>query len=432
MEYIAISLPEIMEHREKRTMRTAELIRKHQSTVVCMSMNFIGEYKVLKHSRLIFNMFCEKVLRSTQVRFHEVEYSTFGDYAHFVCEENPEAVKAKMCKLEESCEVGRLFDIDVYYGMENDSPAKISREGLRKCLICDKPAIECSRSRAHGIEAVRSHSIDIMKRHLATLISECAYDSLISEVETTPKPGLVDKNNNGSHTDMNINSFYASSLAIKPFYYDMALETFKSFDNNLSIFELMRRLQAIGRAAETAMMSATIGINTQLGAIYTIGLLSCGVVMSLEHSQCFDAIPNYAQSLVLSVKVGDIPSFGARFEAENAFPNILATTRRIQILNNEHNFNNSCVFALLEIMLLIDDTNVLRRGGESGLIFVREQAKRILEFNYSNEMLKAVLDFDNEMIRRNLSPGGCADILAAAIFMLNIKQRIFEYGYTQK
>lgn len=430
MEYIT-SLAEILEHREKRAMRTAEIICKYQSTVICMSMNFIGEYKVLKYSRLVFNMFYKKVLRLTPVNFYEIEYCPFGDYAHFVCEEPPETVKAKMCELEESCEVGRLLDIDVYFGLENGIPSKISRENLRKCLICDKPALECSRSRAHGIEAVRSCSIEIMRRHLATIISECAYDSLINEVETTPKPGLVDKHNNGSHTDMNISSFYTSSLAIKPYYYEMALETFRSFDV-VPTLELMRSLQAIGRLAEAAMVSATNGINTQLGAIYTIGLLSCGVAMALDSSQGFDAVPKYAQNLAMSVKIDDKPSFGARFEAENAFPNILAATGRIQILNNEHSFNDSCVIALLEIMLSVDDTNVLRRGGESGLIFVREQAKRILEIKNSDEMINATLEFDNEMIRRNLSPGGCADILAAAIFMININQRIFEHGYMPK
>lgn len=427
MEYIPVSLPEMMEHREKRSKRTAELLSEYKSTVICMSMNFIGEYKVLKHSRLIFNIFCNKVLEAANIVFFEKKHSHCGDYAHFVSNGSPEYVKSKMRQIEESTEVGRLFDIDVFYEIENGMPIQVRRDEPRKCLLCDKSAVECARNRTHGIEAVREETTNIMRRYIASLISECAYNALISEVETTPKPGLVDKNNNGAHTDMNIRSFYASSLAIKPYYYEMAMQTFKGIDESMSTKALMQSLQVIGHTAEKAMFEATKGVNTQIGEIYTIGLLSCGAILALEKLTGFDTISQYAQQLALSIKTDNSPSFGARYEAENAFPNIMNAYKRIEALCNEFSFNEACVIALIETMLTVDDTNILRRGGDDGLNFMRQRAKQILDLKSISEILKATYEFDMQMIESNLSPGGCADILAASIFMLYIKQMLFAY-----
>ena len=52
---VSISLEEMMDAREKRAMHIDSLIGK--GTVVCMTMNFIGEYKVLPFSRSIFNTY---------------------------------------------------------------------------------------------------------------------------------------------------------------------------------------------------------------------------------------------------------------------------------------------------------------------------------------------------------------------------------------
>ena len=62
------------------------------------------------------------------------------------------------------------------------------------------------------------------------------------------------------------------------------------------------------------------------------------------------------------------------------------------------------ILVLCDIMGILEDTNILHRGGKPGLEFVQNRAKEI-------GML------DKEMIERNLSPGGCADILALAYFM---------------
>jgi triphosphoribosyl-dephospho-CoA synthetase len=56
---------------------------------------------------------------------------------------------------------------------------------------------------------------------------------------------------------------------------------------------------------------------------------------------------------------------------------------------------------------------VVYRGGLEGLEFIKKEAKRILkDFN-----VEAVREFDEECIRRNLSPGGSADLLAVTAML---------------
>jgi triphosphoribosyl-dephospho-CoA synthetase len=64
----------------------------------------------------------------------------------------------------------------------------------------------------------------------------------------------------------------------------------------------------------------------------------------------------------------------------------------------------------------LEDTNLLHRGGEEGLGFARQAAAEIAAMPEA-EREKALAELDDEMIRRNLSPGGSADMLALAFLL---------------
>ena len=70
--------------------------------------------------------------------------------------------------------------------------------------------------------------------------------------------------------------------------------------------------------------------------------------------------------------------------------------------------------ALLALMARVDDTNVLYRGGEAGLRLVQQRAR---EASASADILRASEAMHSELVVRRLSPGGCADLLAAALFV---------------
>ncbi|NAX35623.1 triphosphoribosyl-dephospho-CoA synthase, partial [Vibrio sp. V29_P1S30P107] len=113
------------------------------------------------------------------------------------------------------------------------------------------------------------------KAHLFSLIAELAYHSMLVEVHLSPKPGLVDLINNGSHSDMDVALFEASADAIRPFLNDFLYAGFEH--SQCSVESLIDVLRPIGLKAENAMFNATSGVNTHKGMIFSLGLV-CGAV----------------------------------------------------------------------------------------------------------------------------------------------------------
>lgn len=149
---------------------------------------------------------------STEARL--VQENITGYEGYLVVKADGYQVKKLMIALEET-KIGRLYDIDV---LEKEN-TKISRKDLgfpeRKCLLCDNPACQCGRSRKHSIEELRKKIYGIiweeqLQRGVAAEISQ----ALMEEVYTTPKPGLVDREDTGAHTDMNCQTFQKSTEAI--------------------------------------------------------------------------------------------------------------------------------------------------------------------------------------------------------------------------
>src|SRR6185369_8804633 len=97
------------------------------------------------------------------------------------------------------------------------------------------------------------------------LIGRLAIRSLYREVELAPKPGLVTPAGNGSHRDMDFRTFLRSLHALRGYFPAITACGRQGPD--------FAPLQALGIAAETAMLAATGGINTHRGAIFNLGLL---------------------------------------------------------------------------------------------------------------------------------------------------------------
>ncbi len=251
----------------------------------------------------------------------------------------------------------------------------------------------------------------------ADYIATLAYNALIAEVETTPKPGLVDRNNNGAHSDMCFEHFILSAKAIKPYLEKMCLAR-----ND--------ELKDIGLAAENAMFSATGGVNTHKGAIYSLGLL-CTSAYRLQ-SVDVDGICSYAAELSRELNgnavYGNTHGLkvfclygvkGVRGEAESGFKSVIEYGLPVY---ESYIFKNglqiAAVKTLLSLMANVRDTNVISRGGLDGEKYVMKRAAEVFNvFSIDN-----VLKFDQELIERNLSPGGCADLLAVTIFLYNLKK----------
>ena len=103
---------------------------------------------------------------------------------------------------------------------------------------------------------------------------------------------------------------------------------------------------------------------------------------------------------------------GARGEAENGFPTV---RKAVEMLRS----GESALTVLMALIAETEDTNVLWRGGEEGLRFIRDSAEEILR-QPESEREELVRRLDGECIRRNLSPGGAADLLGCALFVRSL------------
>lgn len=410
---MTVTLEEMLAARDRRAEIQNEMLSRggQASCLACLTLNIAGDVKRSAKSRMLFDRGLAEFnkLGFKVLDYVEIDEAT-GTEAFWLLEENTEEVKSKLEKIEENPGIAasRLFDFDVLTrgkSADDYTPVKLSRSTGRTCLLCDKPAAECARNRTHGLDAIKEETDRMLREFCSDTLAQAAYDALIAELETTPKPGLVDLNNNGAHKDMNPETFRKSASVLTSYFKDAALLGMGGCS--------MKELRARGIEADIAMFDATDGVNTHQGMIYSMGLLLAGMGKSL--TQGGDYIEN-ASSLAKEDVDRD---FGATAHAVAGFPDAIYCAERLEIHRNNQDENTAAVFALIDSIARIDDSNILRRGGAEALAFAKNKAAEIAELP-AEERLRAAEEFDREMISRNLSPGGSADMLALAFLITEL------------
>lgn len=398
-----VTLFELLSERERRAQKRASLIFEHGLPVITFTLNLAGAEKRSPLSDFVFRA-GEKALR--EKLGNPLHYAFFdspaGLCSFFVYNEHA-AVLKNICMVLEDGEAGRLFDFDV----TNEHGAALSRSEPRRCLLCDRPAAECARSREHPLEQVLAKANDIMLKFASKRLALGAHAALIKELDLTPKPGLVDKNNSGAHFDMDYSLFVKSAAALTPYFEHAVLMGAAGAG--------LPPLEAEGIAAEAAMFAATEGVNTHKGAIFLFLTLLCGIGAHFSGGDPFSAAAalaaekSAAQSTHGAAVRAKYAAPGAVGEAAAGFPTAVFAAGLLAK-------GAPPLRALFEIMARTEDTNVLFRGGVPALDFVHRSAARALSL--PDDFLPAeAARLDGEFILRGISPGGCADILALALFI---------------
>lgn len=399
-----VTLQEVLAERERRALRRNELIFEHRLPVITFTMNLAGEKKRGALSDFAFGKGAAMLKkRLGEPLFYELFDSAAGLCAFFVYNEHA-AVLKKICMELEDSEIGRLFDFDV----TDEHGTALSRPVLRRCLLCGRPAAECARSREHPIEQVEAKTEELLLRFAAAELSAGARSALITELYLTPKPGLVDRSNCGAHSDMDCSLFEKSAAAIAPYFEHAVL-----LGANGAKLAL---LEAEGISAEKAMFAATGGVNTHKGAVFLFMLLlyGCGSFF-LRGENPFDAAAALAAE-----KSAAKNTHGAKIREKYCISGVFgeAATGFSTAIFAAELLAGGCtpLRVLFEIMARTADSNVLFRGGKAALAFVKESAAAALSLP-EEELLAEAERLDREFILRGISPGGCADILALAIFI---------------
>lgn len=259
--------------------------------------------------------------------------------------------------------------------------------------------------------------------------------ALRAEVMTTPKPGLVDLNDSGAHTDMDFALFMKSTDAIAP-YLTVMFETGRQTEDLREVFALIRRT---GIEAERAMFEATSGINTHKGMIFSMGIIAAAAGYCLKHSGCFsaDRILELSGMMCAETLQEDFRNLetrdpvthgeklyrrygekGIRGEAMKGFPVLRSTALPVIRMNHDEGNNRRYLKVLTAVMSELQDTNILTRGSYEDLAWLKQEAGKLLpepEEDLLNKMNK-------ECIRKNISPGGAADMLACTILLDRLEQ----------
>ncbi len=447
-----VSLLEMLDARERRAKRQRELLEGSKQTLVCFTMNIAGP---VKNSPLIARGYAlgRRLLRQQLAaagmevtHFEEIREKT-GNEAFFLVAASPLAAKAVTTAIEDSTPVGRLFDMDVL----ESTGRKIDRQELgkpgRRCLICGGMATACARSRTHSVAQLQEKTTQILKTALLEADSQCAarlaVQALLFEVAVTPKPGLVDRENSGSHRDMDVFSFLASGAGLFPYF----AQCVKIGRQGGTPEETFRALRAPGLLAEGQMLASTGGGNTHKGAIFSMGIL-CGALGRLERQAWGDSVRVLSECAAMTrgLTAQDFAGLtpetartagqklylrygitGVRGQAEAGFPAVgrVGLPKLEAALSQGKSINEAGCAALVAMLADTVDTNMIHRGGYEQAKAASEQAKALLE-REPFPSAEALEEMNRAFVEKNLSPGGTADLLAMTMMLHFLKEEAHE------
>ena len=474
---IDVTLHEVLNAREARADRQATMLQTGKS-LISFTLNIPGPVKRFPLSVKTFEIGrCEI---ENQLRRYQIAVSGFtftdqktGTEGLWSVAADAAALKSLMVVIDEGHPLGRLFDIDVI-GADG---GKISRESVgsevRRCLICRNPASACAGRRVHGVEELVEATVQLMTRYLTdtfcAFVSATAVKSLLYEVCVTPKPGLVDSANNGAHQDMDKFSFLNSASVLGPYFKRITMQAQDCRKNGMAPQEVLRTLRYMGLMAEEDMYRATGGANTHKGVIYSMGILcaaygysyDCGGIATTTAPAMVEietlrlcsqiAAPLPAEETAQVRQAGQPGAFlseqarqhpttvtngeraylehgmgGVRGEVSNGFPSVqkhgLPALRKK--LEEGWNINTACLWALLNLMANIDDTNVLARSNAATQARIRHKIWDIVQDQALSpaDVVRACTALDAEFIESNISPGGAADLLSVTLMLHFMEQ----------
>ncbi|MCI9594921.1 MAG: triphosphoribosyl-dephospho-CoA synthase CitG [Lachnospiraceae bacterium] len=458
-----VSLLQMLDAREKRAQRQNELLTQYQKPLLCFTMNIAGP---IKNSPLIQKGFLagaediklQFIRNKLPILHQEVINEITGNEAFYVIDGDGFFIKQLACEVEDSGELGRLFDMDVILppGKKHPHGRKLDRQDLgylsRTCLICGAPAKECSSRRIHPVSALQQKAKTILEHALKTRyacqIAELAVRSLLYEVSVSPKPGLVDRFNNGSHRDMDFYTFLNSAASLWPYFNECARVGLNyAFSEHTqtqesSLQELFQSLRIPGKFAENRMLKATKGTNTHKGAVFSMGILcaaigACGLsdwsspekilmtcsqmtsgLVDLDFSGLtLENAKTMGQKLYLNYGIT-----GVRGEMEAGLPTVKNYGLPLleQLLAEGKSIDETGAAVLLTILAHMTDTNLISRSDIETQKAAANTARELLQKNPCPS--KAALEqLDQDFIQKNLSPGGSADLLAVCWMLYFIK-----------
>ena len=416
-----VTLQEMLEARDRRCDAQRRLLDSFGLPLVSFTMNIPGPVKDSPLIRRGFHaglrLLDEALDRAGFACLsRQLTHAVTGNELLCTVDAPAEKLKAICTLIEDESPMGRLYDMDVIA----PDGQKLARAEERRCLCCGAVGRGCASRRLHSLDELRAAVEKLLRDGLleadAENIDRLAAQALLNEVDTTPKPGLVDRDNNGAHRDMTPETF--------------------------------ARLRAPGKLAEGEMLHASGGVNTHKGAIFTLGTV-CGAIGRLwrPDAPCRDPEPiaRSCADLCRDAVAADFAGMkqsgagstagerlylsaglrGIRGELAAGLPAVIETGLPVleACLGEGMSRSDAGVTSLLYLIARGEDTNMIKRGGAALAKETCALVQQELQRN-PRPAMERVRELDERFIRQNLSPGGGADLLAVSYCLHDWKQNL--------
>lgn len=337
-----------------------------------------------------------------------------------------------------------------FVGTEPDDPLTRRYNELMKSMLPDVREVARLQQSGVAVSASRVRKA-IVENHLALaarlvppttipyIAAHLATRALKAELNTTPKPGLVDTHDSGAHRDMDHALMMRSIRAMHPYFVRLATLGYDS--PKLPAHDDIVR---IGIEAEKAMFESTGGVNTYKGALFSMGLavtaatyiIGRGKVATTTHGK--EYVPGDLLSATITQFANGFPdtsgTHGSRAkqlaQAGCRLKSALDNAREgyTQLFGEWLPFYETRIKGddsyvkhktLLRIMCDLDDTNIVYRTDYDTMLNVKTLARHLLE-DFSEAGIE---DMNRDFVGRNISPGGSADMLALVVFLFGITRK---------
>ena len=366
--------------------------------------------------------------------------------------------------LSDASDTQMTLDIDLYrrhiapalgatvrfVGTEPDDPLTRRYNELMKSMLPDVREVARLEKSGVAVSASRVRKA-IVENHLALaarlvppttvpyIVAHLATRALKAELNTTPKPGLVDSHDSGAHRDMDHALMMRSIRALHPYFVRLATLGYDSTQ-----LPAHNDIVSIGLEAEKAMFKSTGGVNTYKGALFSMGLaltaatyiIGRGKVATTTHGK--EYVPGDLLSATITQFANGFPdtsgTHGSRAkqlaQSGCSLKSALDNAREgyTQLFGEWLPFYETRIKGddsyvkhktLLRIMCDLDDTNIVYRTDYATMQQVKTQARHLLE-DFSEAGIE---DMNLDFVGRNISPGGSADMLALVVFLFGITRK---------
>lgn len=268
--------------------------------------------------------------------------------------------------------------------------------------------------------------------------------AILLEVSTHPKPGLVTRLSNGAHKDMSIFTFMMSSAVLSKAFND--LQDIGQAHRG-TLVELFCKLRSYGVGAEAELLRVTKGVNTQRGILFAGGIVSAvsGYAMNIGLSR--DALLPLIKEMAAGLVARELKNLdhaamtageklyykygitGIRGEVENGFPSVVnyGLPALEDAFDKGATINDALVHALISLMTVVEDSNVIWRTDYDTLLEVQRIAKNILSLGsvFTEKGRMAIAETERYFLQRRISPGGSADLLSVTITLYLLEHKEF-------